>query len=84
MCVHDKLGSAISEPMVGPCVYVRFHGTSGRYHGSYSRRQLDRWAHVLAEQCKAPTRLWAYNNNDPEAVATANALTLREMLERLV
>jgi len=83
LCVHDKLGSAINEPMVGPCVYVRFHGTSGRYHGSYSRRQLDRWAHVLAEQIHGGRRVFAYFNNDPEAVATANALTLREMLERL-
>jgi len=84
LCLHDKLGSAISEPIVGPFVYVRFHGTSGRYHGSYSRRQLDRWAHVLAEQTHRGKRVFAYFNNDPEAVATANAQTLREMIERII
>jgi len=83
MCLHDKLGSAITEPMVGPFVYVRFHGTTGRYQGSYSRRQLDRWAHVLAEQLHSRRRVFAYFNNDPGAVATVNALTLREMIERL-
>jgi uncharacterized protein YecE (DUF72 family) len=46
LCLHDKLGSAIAQPCVGPFVYVRFHGTSGRYHGSYTRRQLDRPPHV--------------------------------------
>ena len=80
LCLHDKLGSAIKKPFVGPFVYVRFHGTSGRYHGSYSRRQLQWWAHVLSEQVQEGRRVFAYFNNDPEAVATANALTLREMI----
>ena len=64
--------------------FVRFHGTSGHYHGSYSRRQLDRWAHVLAEQIHRGRRVFAYFNNDPEAVATANALTLREKIDRIL
>jgi uncharacterized protein YecE (DUF72 family) len=84
LCLHDKLGSEIKTPIVGPFVYVRFHGTSGRYHGSYSRRQLERWAHVLAEQIHDGRRAFAYFNNDPDAVATANARTLREMLEKLI
>jgi uncharacterized protein YecE (DUF72 family) len=84
LCLHDKLGSPIREPLVGPFVYVRFHGTSGRYHGSYSRRQLDRWAHVLADQIHRGRRVFAYFNNDPEAVATANALTLREKIDRIL
>lgn len=83
MCLHDKHGSAIAEPVVGPFTYVRFHGTSGRYHGSYSRRQLQHWAHVLVEQMHAGRRAFAYFNNDPEAVATKNAVTLREMIARL-
>jgi len=84
LCLHDRIGSAITEPLVGPFVYVRFHGTSGRYQGSYSRRQLERWAHVLSEQVHAGRRVFAYFNNDPEAVATANALSLRDMIEKTV
>lgn len=84
LCLHDKQGSPIREPFVGPFVYVRFHGTSGRYHGSYSRRQLEWWAHALAEQVDAGRRVFAYFNNDPEAVATANAQTLREMIDKII
>lgn len=84
LCLHDKCGSAIAEPFIGPFVYVRFHGTSGRYHGSYSARQLDRWAHRLAEQTQEGRRVFAYFNNDPGAVAVANALMLRKLMERLV
>jgi len=80
LCLHDKDGSAIDGPMEAPFVYVRFHGTSGRYHGSYSSRALDRWAHRLAEQAQGGREVFAYFNNDPAAAAAANALTLRTAL----
>jgi uncharacterized protein YecE (DUF72 family) len=84
LCLHDKLGSRITQPMVGPFVYVRFHGTSGHYHGSYSRQHLDRWAHLLADQVLDGKPVFAYFNNDPDAVATVNAATLREMIEKFI
>jgi uncharacterized protein YecE (DUF72 family) len=84
LCLHDKHGSAIDAPFVGPFTYVRFHGASGLYHGSYSKRQLDRWAHRLAERSQDGQRVFAYFNNDPEAVAVENALTLRAAIHALV
>lgn len=84
LCLHDKRGSSIAEPFVGPFAYVRFHGTSGMYHGSYSRPQLSVWAHRLAEQAQARLPIYAYFNNDPGAVAVENASTLRSMLRKLV
>jgi len=82
LCLHDKDGSQIDNPLVGPFVYVRFHGTSGRYHGSYSDASLDRWAERLAEQYQDRRAVFAYFNNDPDAVATDNARTLRQMIGR--
>jgi uncharacterized protein YecE (DUF72 family) len=80
MCVHDKRGSAILEPFIGPIVYVRFHGTSGHYVGSYPGERLDGWADRLAEQWKKGRQVFAYFNNDPDAVATENAQTLRRLV----
>jgi len=80
LCVHDKRGSAVLGPFVGPIAYVRFHGTSGHYAGSYPDDRLERWASILAEQWKLGRQVYAYFNNDPDAVATENALTLRGML----
>ena len=84
LCLHDKHGSAIVEPFIGPSVYVRFHGTSGMYRGSYSRRQLDRWAGRLAEQAVDGKPVFAYFNNDPDAVAVANAQRLRAVVDELI
>jgi len=84
LCLHDKLGSAIDRPAVGPFVYVRFHGPSGMYHGGYSARTLERWAGSLVEQHAAGRRVFAYFNNDPDAQATRDAQALREkILKRL-
>ena len=80
LCLHDKRGSAIFEPFVGPIVYVRFHGTSGHYAGGYPDDRLKHWASVLAGQWKGGRQVYAYFNNDPDAVATENALTLRRLL----
>jgi uncharacterized protein YecE (DUF72 family) len=83
LCLHDKKGSEIDEPIGGPFVYVRFHGTSGQYHGSYNRRTLTRWAHRLAEQLQDGRHVFAYFNNDPNAAAVDNALTLRSALQKV-
>lgn len=84
LCLHDKAGSAIAEPWVGPFCYVRFHGTSGHYHGSYDDAELRHWARRLAAQWRAGSDVYAYFNNDPDATATRNALTLRGALDRLL
>jgi uncharacterized protein YecE (DUF72 family) len=84
LCLHDKLGSQIVEPCVGPLVYVRFHGTSGHYHGSYTSRALMVWAHRIAEYAEEGRPVFAYFNNDPGAAAVRNALTLRNAVQRLM
>ena len=84
MCLHDKADAVIDSPFVGPFAYVRFHGTSGRYHGSYSQRALRNWAARLVEQWCAHSTVYAYFNNDPDAVATENALTLASFVQRFI
>ena len=84
LCLHDKRGSEITEPAIGPIVYVRFHGTSGHYAGSYGRPALEKWAIRLAAYARKGRAVYAYFNNDPNAVAAENALVLRAAVERLL
>jgi uncharacterized protein YecE (DUF72 family) len=83
LCLHDKAGSEIFEPLVGPIMYVRFHGTSGHYHGGYADKALARWAHRLADTAGAGRDVYAYFNNDPNAMAARNAATLQVHTSRL-
>jgi uncharacterized protein YecE (DUF72 family) len=78
LCLHDKEGSSLDGPFVGPFVYVRYHGTSGRYHGSYGDEVLAGWAERLTAAWRQGRDVYAYFNNDPGAEAVRNAQTLQQ------
>ena len=84
ICVHDMPGSASGRIRVGPILYVRFHGASGRYDGSYSDAQLEDWAGWLRDALADGVDVYAYFNNDVGGHAPRNALTLRRQLDRLM
>jgi uncharacterized protein YecE (DUF72 family) len=84
LCLHDKRGSEWTTALPGRCLYVRFHGTSGDYRGSYGATALDRWARRLAAAWQAGQDVYAYFNNDPGATATRNALSLRRRVAALM
>ncbi|MDX1621905.1 MAG: DUF72 domain-containing protein [Nitriliruptorales bacterium] len=71
-------------PVTADFVYVRFHGLSEqegeRYRYDYSDEELRPWADRLLEQQAAGRDGWVYFNNDYQARAPQNALTLIEML----
>ena len=80
LCLHDMPGSATGRLRVGPCVYVRFHGASGRYDGSYPDEHLANWADWLQQQARAGADVYAYFNNDVGGHAPRNALVLRRQM----
>ena len=81
MCLHDKAGSAVFEPLDSAFVYVRFHGPGGEYFGRYQRARMQYWADVLAAQWRAGRDVFAYFNNDPEGMAVINAQELRSLMQ---
>jgi uncharacterized protein YecE (DUF72 family) len=80
MCLHDKHGSAVFEPLDTAFLYIRFHGPGGRYYGRYERRRMDDWAARLSEQWREGRDVFAYFNNDPEGMAPINAQELRALM----
>ena len=81
LCLHDMTGCATPRIVVGPFIYVRFHGASARYSGSYSDAQLDDWAEWLDGQLARGCDVYAYFNNDVGGHAPRNALTLRNAVK---
>ncbi|MGH8635552.1 MAG: DUF72 domain-containing protein [Burkholderiales bacterium] len=80
LCAHDMPGSATGRQRVGPFVYVRFHGASGRYDGSYPEDRLAPWAAWIRDQVDAGLDVYAYFNNDVGGHAPRDALTLRRQV----
>jgi uncharacterized protein YecE (DUF72 family) len=81
LCIHDMPHSATGRLQIGPFVYIRFHGASGRYNGSYPDDRMEDWAAWIHERLSAGTDVYAYFNNDVGGHAPRNALTLRRSLK---
>jgi uncharacterized protein YecE (DUF72 family) len=56
--------------------YLRFHGKKDWYRYRYSDHELTGWARKIRNS--GAGQLYAYFNNDVDAHAPANALTLRK------
>jgi len=61
-------------------VYVRLHGPERWYRHDYSKDELTKWANRI--QASGAKRAWVYFNNDYEAYAPKNALTMRRLLAK--
>jgi uncharacterized protein YecE (DUF72 family) len=84
LCVHDMQGSASERFAVGPIAYLRFHGGAGKYWGRYSDGDLLAWTDWVVSQARAGRPVWAFFNNDLEAHAIDDALTLKAMVAQTV
>lgn len=60
-------------------VYIRFHGKDGWYQHNYPLQELEEWVRKIKQQ--NAQRVFCYFNNDFNANATKNCLTLRNLLE---
>jgi uncharacterized protein YecE (DUF72 family) len=81
-CAHDMPGLESPRVAVGPIAYLRFHGGQGKYWGRYPDDRLLDWADWIAAQARAGRAVWAYFNNDTEAAAIEDALTLKAMVRQ--
>jgi len=80
-CVFDM--PSVSCPLVATADfgYIRFHGSTGLYWSYYSDEELADWAKRLTNLARSLKAIYIYFNNDAEAFAVRNAITLRRYLE---
>jgi uncharacterized protein YecE (DUF72 family) len=79
-CIHDAFGRVTPKEVTGGCVYVRLHGATGMYQGSYGEEQLQGWADEIAGWSERAGAVYVYFNNDWQGFAVHNALRLREIV----
>jgi uncharacterized protein YecE (DUF72 family) len=78
--VFDMPGFTCPLVATSDFAYVRFHGSEGLYSSRYSDGELDQWARKIARLGKDVKASYVYFNNDAEAFAVKNAVTLRNLL----
>jgi uncharacterized protein YecE (DUF72 family) len=80
-CIHDYPGLRVPHWTTrADLAYVRFHGYTGLYVGSYPRRALAHRARWIAELA-LERETYVYFNNDVDAAAPHDATELRRLLE---
>jgi len=80
-CIYDMPDLTTPLEATADFVYVRFHGRGWLYGGSYSDEELSRWAQDIKRLSKNKKTVYIYFNNDAEAFAVQNALTLMRKLK---
>jgi uncharacterized protein YecE (DUF72 family) len=82
-CIHDLGGLETPRIITGDVIYIRFHGTTGRYSGNYTKRVLQNWSNWIKDNRSKVRAVYAYFNNDYNAYAVHNARELRNCLIRI-
>jgi uncharacterized protein YecE (DUF72 family) len=80
-CIHDMPDKESPQIVTSDVIYIRFHGTTGRYSGSYPKSQLQDWAKWIKDKSKNARSIYAYFNNDVNGHAIKNAKQLKELIK---
>lgn len=81
LCIHDYPGFRMRDVVTArDLAYIRLHGYTGLYVGSYPKRSLQRWGARVRALAEQATDVFVYFNNDTDAAAPFDALRLRELL----
>ena len=79
-CIHDYPGMRIPDIVTcSDLAYVRLHGYEGLYVGSYPRRSLQHWARRIRSLHARVSDVYVYFNNDVDAAAPHDAMTLKNL-----
>jgi uncharacterized protein YecE (DUF72 family) len=81
LCVFDMPGFGCPLVATSDFAYIRFHGSEGLYSSSYSDEELARWAKRIGRLGQSIKASYIYFNNDAEAFAVKNAMTLKTLLQ---
>jgi uncharacterized protein YecE (DUF72 family) len=79
LCFHDARVQPVTGPVTASFVYIRRHGTSPRYRGSYPDSMLEADARRIRRWLADGLDVYIYFNNDIGGAAVRNAIRLRRL-----
>jgi uncharacterized protein YecE (DUF72 family) len=83
-CIYELAGHMSPMNITADFVYLRLHGpTENKYQGSYTNEVLKKWAKQCIEWQKQKKDVYIYFDNDQEAYAVYNAITLKKLVTDL-
>jgi uncharacterized protein YecE (DUF72 family) len=81
LCIADWPEFLKNVPLTADFIYIRRHGKSGSYASCYTENELMEDANFIKTNYINKEAIFIYFNNDFNAYAPKNALTLKSLLE---
>jgi uncharacterized protein YecE (DUF72 family) len=81
LCLSDHADAPAPWEVTASFVYIRGHGPSGRYHGTYSDETLKKWARDARRWKKQGRDVFCYFDNDVKSAAPLDAERLIKFVE---
>src|SRR5690606_31235364 len=81
-CIFELAGQMTPKEVTTDFVYIRLHGPDGKYEGKYDNKTLSSWSSDFRKWEKEGIKVYCYFDNDQNAYAAENALTLNNMLKQ--
>jgi uncharacterized protein YecE (DUF72 family) len=79
-CFVSMPGIESIEEVTSDFIYIRFHGAEELYASKYTKKQLQIWRDLISEYRRSNLDIYAYFNNDYNAFAVENAMSLKDLL----
>ncbi|WP_457606433.1 DUF72 domain-containing protein [Nitratifractor sp.] len=83
ICWHDYGRREVPTVLTAEFGYIRLHGPTGHYRGSYDDRTLELWAERIGEMLARHRSVFVYFNNDMEGNAVRDARRLEAMVKQV-
>jgi len=80
LCLSDHAAAPAPWAVTASFVYIRAHGPSGRYWGSYSDETLRQWADDVAAWRDQGRAVYCYFDNDIKSAAPEDARRLLDLV----
>jgi uncharacterized protein YecE (DUF72 family) len=81
LCLSDHAAAPSPWEATASFVYIRGHGPSGRYWGSYSDDTLQKWAGDIARWREEGRAVFCYFDNDIKSAAPEDARKLLDLMD---
>jgi uncharacterized protein YecE (DUF72 family) len=80
LCLSDHHDAPAPWVRTADFVYIRRHGSGGRYKGRYSTSALTEWCRRIRSWTRQGCDVYVYFDNDQKSAAPGDALRLRRQL----
>jgi len=84
LCISYMYGLETPPVATAEFVYFRFHGPMERYRSSYSDEQIENFSRLIWGFLLEDKTIFAYFNNDFNAYAVENAISLKKKISKLI